>query len=180
MRFRMSDLVERSGLSARTIREYIREGFLRSPEGRGPAATYDEEQLLRVVTIARMRANRADWQQVSAFLDDSSLAQLRAFVKKTDPAPPAPPTAPNGAPAASEPPAVEGEPVPPGLPPRAPRATAADVLAAEDADADAPFEDGVGFVMLNVLPGLALMLRSDASPIVKRAAREMVRKYGAR
>jgi DNA-binding transcriptional MerR regulator len=58
MLYSMADLVERSGVSARTIREYISLGYLQPPEGHGPGAAYTEEQLLQAVCVARLRANR--------------------------------------------------------------------------------------------------------------------------
>jgi hypothetical protein len=188
MRFLMSDLEERSGLTARTIRDYIKHGFLPPPNGHGLAASYDEEQMLRVVTIARMRAQRASWPEVVTFLGNSTLAKLRAFVKKTDPAPPDPP--PAAAPPPAERPAgeasnsgaparLEGQPAPRGLPPTGAGAAHEKAIDVEHDD-DALLEGAVGFAMVNVLPGLALMVRSDASPLVKRVAREIVRKYSAR
>jgi DNA-binding transcriptional MerR regulator len=182
MRYVMSELEARSGLTSRTIRDYIKHGYLAPPTGLGPAASYSEEQLLRVVTIARMRARRADWQEILDFLNDSSLAQLRAFVRKTDPpesaAPPASASEVGPAPASSSP-ALEGEPARRELPPAGTRArTGVPELAGEEHLPE--LDDGTSFVMTNVLPGLALFLRSDASPLVKRVAAEILRKYRVR
>ncbi len=183
MRFLMADLEERSGLTSRTIRDYIKLGYLAPPNGHGPAASYDEEQLLRVVTIARMRARRAAWDEIADFLVDSTVAELRAFVKKTDPAtpPPAAASSPAAGPSPTffEPEVLDRGPVRRGLPPNAPpvgRGAALEV----DLEEDEPLDGGVGFVVVNVLPGLALMVRGDASPMVRRVAKEMVKKYSAR
>src|SRR5271170_5491195 len=109
MGYTMSDLEERSGAKARTIREYIRQGYVDPPRGHGPAAEYDEEQLLHVVTIVRLRKRRERWTVIAEKLGEWSLEELRAFVKETDPpaaaaAPPEP---------FDEAALLEGEPVAP-------------------------------------------------------------------
>lgn len=51
----MNDLVEQTGFSARTIRYYITEGILKPAHGRGPAATYDKDHLLRLRLIDELK-----------------------------------------------------------------------------------------------------------------------------
>ncbi len=118
MDYFIGHLVERSGLQPRTIRSYIALRIIPPPTGNGPAALYGEEHLQRLVAAARMRAAGDSLQEVAAKLAAMSLAQVRAYVRKTEPGPgsgplsssvrdpvptePAPP--PAATPASSEPP----------------------------------------------------------------------------
>ena len=54
-RFSMSELVEASGLSDRTIRYYIEEGLLQHAQGRGRSSYYTSEHLERLARIAGLR-----------------------------------------------------------------------------------------------------------------------------
>jgi DNA-binding transcriptional MerR regulator len=171
MEYTMADLARLAGISGRTIRSYIATGFIAPPTGKGPAARYSEHQMLQAVCIARMRARGANWDEVAALVMGTSLAKLRAYVKKTEPtaeAPPAPPPLP-GSP--FDPPLLEGQPVasrrqlPPGE---------AGPIAPEDAD----LPDGPRWALLPLLPGMVLMVRDDAAAVVKRATAEIVERYG--
>jgi hypothetical protein len=100
-------------------------------------------------------------------------------VKKTDPVAPAPPPAPPPpvAPTPLDPPALEGEPI--GPRPRLPRSAAAhvrDLGAPFPPDADLP--DGPRWVLVSLLPGMALMVRDDAAPVVRRAGAEIIDRFG--
>lgn len=176
MIYTMPELEALTGLTARTIRDYIRHGFLDPPRGRGPGATYNEEQMLRVVTIARMRAQKQGWDVIANRLNSWSIAKLRKFVEETEPK--SPPTAP----AASAPGAPEqkGEPASREVPPRHPEAdttTELDVLGGSE---DGPLGSGTRVVVSSLLPGLLLMMNENAAPLVKRVAREIVSKYRVR
>jgi hypothetical protein len=175
----MTDLERLSGLKARTIREYIRLEYVPPPVGHGMGAVYSEEHAVRVVAIARMRAQGEGWDTVAERLTTWSLAKLRAFNRRTEPKPPAPEPAPAPAPPAprESAPALEGEPVARNLPPRGAvfdESTELDV--AIDPDGELP---GASLCAIaNVLPGLAIVLRHDAPPLVKRIAAEILAKYG--
>jgi len=167
----MSDLARLTGLSGRTIRGYIAAGYMPPPTGKGPAARYTEHQMLQAVCIARMRSRGADWDEVSELVIGTSIAKLRAYVRKTEPvaeAPPDPPAAPRSP---FDPPLLEGEPtasrrqLPPGK------------GGPIDLD-DALLPDGPRWALLPLLPGMVLMVRGDAAAVVKRAAAEIVERYG--
>jgi DNA-binding transcriptional MerR regulator len=179
MTYTMADITRRAGVSARTVRDWARHGYVDPPTGHGPAAVYTEEQLLDVTIIARLRAQNASWEAVIEARNGWSLQKKRAFCRKTDPRGPEPETPP--APAAAPPvppPSIEGEPLPGKLPPPGP---APDVSAQLQATLGADGDDLPGashFVMVNVLPGLALLMSRDAAPLVKRIAAEMLERYG--
>jgi hypothetical protein len=174
MTYTMADLEALTGLTARTIRDYIHHGYLTPPAGRGPGATYDEEQMLRVVTIARMRAQKQGWEKIAARLKKSSLAKLRAFVEQTEPKPPAaaPPSV-----ATDDLPALEGEPVEAHLPPRHPEADTTTELDVRGDGRASNTSGGTRLVMEPVLPGLVLLVNEDAAPLVRRVVAEILATY---
>jgi DNA-binding transcriptional MerR regulator len=178
MPYTMDDLVRRAGVSARTIREYMRLGFVDPPTGHGLAAAYDDDQMLYAVAVARMRAEGTGWEAIRERVTTWSVAKVRAYVRKTDPKPPAPdPVAPPPSP--PEPPALDGEPVGPRA--RLPHSGAAreDRMQRDGDFPDSPVPDGSHYVFCPVLPGLVLLVSADATPLVRRIAAEMIERYGA-
>ena len=172
MPFAISHLVERSGVSARTIRKYIRIKLMAPPEGRGPSAFYSDRQLYEAICIAGLRAEGAGYDAIAAQVPGWSLVKLRAqahrYEKAREPPPPAPPVADPG-------PGAEPMKDPRGLP----RETGGEGQPIEVLpDGDLP--DGPRWALVSLLPGMALMVRDDAAAIVKRAAREIIAQYGSR
>jgi DNA-binding transcriptional MerR regulator len=171
MLYTMADLERLAGVSARTIREYIRLNYLQPPTGHGPGATYTEEQMLAAVCVARMRARGVGWDEIAGQVPGWSTAKLRAYVKKTDPVAAKPDPPPPQASSPLDPPALEGEPVAPRR--RLPHGHG-DKL---DHDA-AALPEGPRWVLVPLLPGMALMVRDDAAAVVRRAAAEIIERYG--
>lgn len=183
----MADIEQATGLTARTIRQYMTDGFLEAPKRKGLAAVYPEATLIKAVCIVRMRAQGEGWDTIGARLRNWPLKRLREYVASTEPVPPAPlaPEAsafPQAATADVTPPstpALEGEPVTP--PPRLPHSGAApheDLEPRPSADDDW-LPNGPRWLPISLLPGLALWMREDAAPIVRRTAAEIVRRYGS-
>jgi DNA-binding transcriptional MerR regulator len=77
-RYTMAQLEELTGFSARTIRFYIQEGLLRPAYGRGPSATYDRDQLLRLMRIAELKTEFPALDQIRERLNGLSTADLEA------------------------------------------------------------------------------------------------------
>jgi DNA-binding transcriptional MerR regulator len=179
MPYTMADLEARAGVAPRTVREYIRRGLVAPPEKRGPDAEYDDEQLLRTVTVARLRARGEGWETIKELLDGWSLAKVRAFVRKTEPEP-TPPTLPRSEPPPPEAdaPVLEGEPVLPGA--QLPGAGAPNDLLIERTGPrdDAGIPEGRRYVFCPLLPGLMLLVSDDAAPLVRRVAAEIRDRYG--
>jgi hypothetical protein len=131
--------------------------------------------MLRVVTIARMRAQKEEWVKIADRVDTWSIGKLRAFVRQTDPKPPS--DAPAASVGASV--ATPGEPSPPPKAPRHPEAgttTELDVLGGDDG----ALAGGTRLVVSQLLPGLVLMMNENAPPLVRRIAAEIVGKYRVR
>jgi hypothetical protein len=179
MLYTMADLTAASGLSARTIRDYIHHKFIEPPQGNGPAALYTEQQLLSAVCIARMRARKVGWDEIGATVPHWSLAKLRGYVKKTDPAPAKTEPVVTPPPSPLDPPALEGEPIGPRA--RLPGAGGASPgpRAVTHDDHDAVLPDAPRWMLVQLLPGMALMVRDDAAKVVKRTAAEIIERYGS-
>jgi hypothetical protein len=174
-------VMERSGLPDRTIRNYIARGLLPPPDGYGLAATYSEEHMVRAIAIGRMRAQGDNVNTITERVAGWTKARFRRFVTETDPAP-APPPAPAFAPAlAPLPPSPVAPALPQGL------ANAGDaaspgpaLLNSHEPIGDLDLPAGPSFRVLPLLPGLSLMLDSQAAPIVHRVAAEICHRYGRR
>jgi hypothetical protein len=175
MPYTMRDLAERSGLAPRTLRSYAMEGLIPRADGRGPGAKYSEEHMVRAVAIGRMRARGVGIGQILDDVEGWSTARFAKYVAETDP----PPEQAAPAPASSEPPLVEGEPVPAEDARRLGakgRARGAGMEVAEDGE----LPDAAAWSIYPLLSGMALMVDIDAPEAVRRLAKEILGKYGAR
>ena len=178
MEYTISELTERTGLAPRTIRTYIARKMVAPPVGNGPAALYGDEHLVRLVAIARMRAEGHSLDAVATALASMSLAQVRGYVRRTAPRKEPAATAGEAPASPAETPALEGEPVPSArqLPPVD---GAAHTTMAARAWADgASLPPTPHWGIFPLLPGMALMVREDAAPIVRSAAAEILGRFG--
>jgi DNA-binding transcriptional MerR regulator len=75
-RYTMAQLEELTGFSARTIRFYIQEGLIGPAYGRGPSATYDRDQLLRLMRIAELKTEYPALEQIRERLSEMTTADL--------------------------------------------------------------------------------------------------------
>jgi DNA-binding transcriptional MerR regulator len=172
MRYTIADLVERSGLSARTIRSYIQLKFLDPPQGVGRAATYSEAQLLDVTMIRRMRGEGDGWGEVIDRVAGWSLEDKRAWVESAE--------ALERDAAGTLAPAGAGGPAPAEVAPAAAEIDEAPAaIAAPVAEGAEGLPAGPSYVVASLVAGLALVLRHDASPLARRMAREIVATYAA-
>jgi DNA-binding transcriptional MerR regulator len=148
----MAELVAQSGFAARTIRQWIRLGLLPKPEGTGPAALYGREHLLRVWVIAARRREGIGLEAIKRELAKMSAREMARFE----------PTAQ----------ASDGDAAP--LPPVEPAASD-DVSLAHATELP-----GRRYTLVPLLPGMVLMVDEDAASVVRRAAMEIVERYGTR
>ena len=169
----MRELAERSGVAERTIRGYITQGWVPRPGGRGKTATYGRRHLLSIFALAQYRRENVLLESIGPQLAEMTDKELEEFMPKPASAapPPEPPPALKVESAPAPPPIeLESEPEPaPRVAPTSPRELAQ--------SGDLP--DGPKWVLVSLLPGMALMVREDAAPIVRRAAAEIVSRYGA-
>ena len=181
--YTMADLVEATGVTARTIRSYIAHGYIEPPKGHGLGAVYTERHYLKAIALVRMRAAGDAWQEIIDRLTAWSPQRLRAYVEKTAPAPAEPPRvepAPAPLDGAPVPPALEGDSTHPRhqLPRAGSGPGGSDTIEAPPSG-DEWLPQGPRWVPVPLLPGLALWVREDAAPIVRRAAADIVRRYGS-
>ncbi|HEV3192770.1 MAG TPA: MerR family transcriptional regulator [Polyangiaceae bacterium] len=189
MTYTKRDVIERSGLADRTIRNYVKRGLLPAPVGHGLAAEYNEEYMVRAVAIGRMRAEGEHIDVITERIAGWTTAQFKRFVKQTEPRAPAPPPAPapptpppvaspqsQGAPplpvpALQEAVAHEGEPV---------TRAAVHQESRHDEIADGELPDAPCWRIYSLITGIGLMVDVKAPPIVQRIAAEILARYGPR
>jgi DNA-binding transcriptional MerR regulator len=156
----IGDLVEQTGVAPRTIREYVRLEMLPRPTGLGPAALYTKRHLLLLSAIVRLRAEGMLLEDIKEQLAGMTPQQLARYAPKPPPKPaPEPPPAVEAA--------VKNEPA---APPKA--------LEMPPHRAGESLPEGPRWVLVSLLPGMALMVRDDAAAIVRRAATEIIDRYG--
>ncbi len=189
MNYTKRDVIERSGLADRTIRNYVKRGLLPAPVGHGLAAEYNEEHMVRAVAIGRLRAEGEHIDVITERIAGWTTAQFKRFVKQTEP------RAPESAPAPAPP------TPPPAPPPQSPEAPPLPVPALEkgaahegervaraamhqdnrhDAIADGELPDAPCWRIYSLITGIGLMVDVRAPPIVQRIAAEILARYGPR
>src|SRR5438552_7881 len=83
--WKLSELAEEAGVSARTIRYYVQRGLLPAPPFKGPDTVYGPEHLLRLKAIQRLQAQYLPLDAIQVELVRRSAEQLRELAA---PAPP--------------------------------------------------------------------------------------------
>ncbi|MGQ9674485.1 MAG: MerR family transcriptional regulator [Chloroflexota bacterium] len=76
----IEELAERVAVPVRTIRFYITEGLLAGPGGRGKAAIYGEEHLLRLQLIRRLVDQHLPLKEIRERLAALSISDVRAIL----------------------------------------------------------------------------------------------------
>lgn len=79
-RFTMSELEEVTGTSRRTIRFYVKEGFIPPPEGEGGGAKYTDEHVLKMQAIKVMQDNHLKLKGIQEALAGMSHDEMKRFV----------------------------------------------------------------------------------------------------
>jgi len=175
-------LMERSGLPDRTIRNYIARGLIPKPRGHGLAAEYDDEHMVRAVGIGRMRERGMNIEEITVHTEGWTTAKWKRWVRDTEPQPPPAPAAPGPPPAAAPLPdgdAVEGEPVLPGSKAHARLGNGGERHDPIERDEGEILPDGPAWRMYPLITGILLMVDADAPPVVHRIAAEMIARYGS-
>lgn len=161
--YTIRQVMERTGLAQRTIREWTSRGVVARPRGRGPGTRYSEDLVLRLMAVQRLREQGMLLRTIKADVRRMTLAEVAAFVGQPLREAPGPAPAPQpGAPA----------PLPAGP---APSPTAA---LAREQDV-APLPPGQPFVIAWLLPQLGIIVGQNAPPIVRRMAAEIFERYAA-
>lgn len=145
-------LEKKTGFDARTIRRYAERGLIPRPDNAGKSTRYTHEHVVRLLAIRKLYETTARLSVIEAELAKRSFSELEAFVGLAPPV------------NASEPAPREDAP-------------AKSVAAAVPTASTVPASKGERWVKLPLLPGLELMMRDDATDLVRRIAREIEERY---
>jgi DNA-binding transcriptional MerR regulator len=80
----IEELAERVDVPVRTVRFYITQGLLPGPGARGRAASYGEEQLLRLRLVRRLVARRVPLEEIRDKLRDLHLEDVKALLAEEE------------------------------------------------------------------------------------------------
>ncbi|HEY5240658.1 MAG TPA: helix-turn-helix domain-containing protein [Polyangiaceae bacterium] len=160
MQYTIQQVIERTGLAQRTIRDWTSRGVVARPLGRGPGTRYTEDHVLRLMAVQRLREQGMALRTVKSELRRMSLAQVAAFVGEP----------------LEEPPDAGTAPTPAALPPASEPDGQDAIARAPDA---APLPPGQPFVIAWLLPQLGIIVGQNAPPIVRRIAAEIFERYAA-
>src|SRR5215213_10390607 len=78
----LSQLSDAADVSPRTVRYYIQQGLLPSPEARGPGAHYGPEHLDRLRLIKRLQREHLPLSEIRRRLDSLGPAEIRRLVEE--------------------------------------------------------------------------------------------------
>jgi len=78
--FLIGELAEKAGVSVRTIRYYVSEGLLPSPEIRGRYTVYDEDYLNRIRLIKRLKDAFLPIKEIRLMLETKSFQEIDEFL----------------------------------------------------------------------------------------------------
>jgi DNA-binding transcriptional MerR regulator len=156
------ELAQMTGVTVRTLRNYVAQGLLEPIEFRGTATRYSRRQLLYLLAMMRARKeSKLALAEIKKRLDVRSESELEAWVK----AGPLPPAA-----AAAL-----------GVVQQASEANANTAAEAATAGRETGLEQWAqqleSWRRVELLPGLELLLGPSASPAALRAAQAICREY---
>ena len=78
----ISELAERAGVSVRTIRFYISEGLLPTPEAHGRYSVYDEEYLTRIELIKLLKSAYLPLKEIKRMVESLSKEEIERMLQK--------------------------------------------------------------------------------------------------
>lgn len=78
----ISELARRAGVSIRTIRYYIKEGLLPSPQVRGRYSLYDEDYVYRLRLIKHLKDAYLPLKEIREQLEGLNSAEIRELLEK--------------------------------------------------------------------------------------------------
>ncbi len=85
-RWKLDELAERAGVSARTVRYYVQRGLVPAPEFRGPDTAYGEEHLARLRAIRALQERHMPLDAIHEALASRPLDEVERIAKGRLPA----------------------------------------------------------------------------------------------
>jgi DNA-binding transcriptional MerR regulator len=83
----LPELSARAGVSPRTVRYYIQQGLLPSPDARGPGAHYGSEHLTRLQLIKRLQREHLPLGEIRRRMERLAPSQVRQLLENPVPPP---------------------------------------------------------------------------------------------
>jgi DNA-binding transcriptional MerR regulator len=80
--FDLSELADRAQVTPRTIRYYIAQGLLSSPDGRGPSARYDTAHLGRLLLIRQLQRQHLPLAEIRRRMAALSEGEVRSLIQE--------------------------------------------------------------------------------------------------
>src|SRR5512134_50252 len=90
--YTLSDLASLADVTPRTIRYYVAQGLLPSPDAAGPATRYGEGHLVRLRLIRRLQRDHLPLSEIRARLEHMGEDEIELLLNEAQaqPSPPAP------------------------------------------------------------------------------------------
>lgn len=81
MKYKVSELAEKAGVTKRTIHYYISKGLLLPPEGTGINSLYNDEHLERILLIKKLQAEYMPLNKIREYILENPKEQVRKSAK---------------------------------------------------------------------------------------------------
>ncbi len=82
MKYKVSELAEKAGVTKRTIHYYISKGLLLPPEGTGVNSLYNDEHLERILLIKKLQAEYMPLNKIREYILENPKEKVRKSAKE--------------------------------------------------------------------------------------------------
>jgi len=82
MKYKVSKLAEKAGVTKRTIHYYISKGLLLPPEGTGINSLYNDEHLERILLIKKLQAEYMPLNKIREYILENPKEKVRKSAKE--------------------------------------------------------------------------------------------------
>ena len=172
MEYTATEIVQATGVPLRTIRLWTSRKLVPPPLGKGPGTRYTEEHRLLLRVVAQLRTEVHELKVIRKVIGKMSRAQMLRLIGEE-------PEEEEEDEEVAETPREQALPRPSSPPPPLPPAANARMETPERLG-EAPLPEGARWVIVGLLPQLALMVGEGASPLVRRIAAEICKEYRQR
>ena len=83
MKYKVSELAEKAGVTKRTIHYYISKGLMLPPEGKGINSLYNDEHLERIFLIKRLQAEYMPLNKIREYILENPKEKVQKNVKES-------------------------------------------------------------------------------------------------